>query len=209
MVCFRVPAVALAVALGWANSAAAGPMLTGSVRYDPGTRLYTYSYVLDDRAAAGPVSHVYVRVLDGFNGALAPADFAAPAPYGFGTYTGHSLIGHPDFVGGTFFGWTVGGAAPPVEVGVKGGFSFTTGFAPTTGRADNYYLWSTAATAPPGQLADGVQDVGYVVAPDFSRPATAPEPGSLAIAALGLVGVGLRAGWGRFRRAQASAARSE
>ena len=64
---FRVPAAALAVALAWAGAAAAGPMLTGTVRHDPVTGLYTYSYALDDRSAAGPVSHFYVRIMtDGY-----------------------------------------------------------------------------------------------------------------------------------------------
>jgi hypothetical protein len=190
-------AAALAAVLGWAGSATAGPMLSGSVSYDPGTHLYTYSYTLDDRTAADPVTHIYIRVLtDAFNPGLTPTNATTVPPYQFGTFTGQGLIGHPELPGGTFFGWTVGGDPPPVTAGLKDGFSFTTPYAPMTGGPPDFYLWSTGATDAPGGLANGVQEVGWVVAPDFAIAPT-PEPGSLALAVLGLMGVG--AGWARRR----------
>lgn len=204
----RLSALVLPLAAALAGPAAAGPMLTGSVAYDPRTGLYTYSYALDDRSAAAPVSHIFVRVLtDSYQDGLSPAGSTAPNPYAFGTFTGQGLIGHPEFPGGTFFGWTVGGNPPPLTAGVTTGFSFTTRYAPGTGTGgpDNYYLWSTAATDRLGGLAYGVQEVGHVVAPDYTKqpPVQTPEPANLALAGVGLAGLAV----GRGRRGRLGGSR--
>lgn len=192
---FRVRTLlaALAVVLAGEGVATAGPMLTGLYQYDPATRLYTYSYVLDDRAAAGPVTNFYVRVLtDGFNNSLAPAGSTTPAPYRFGTFTGQGgILGQMGFEGGTYFGWTPAGDWAAVGAGVKTGFSFTTPFGPTDSEAANYYLWSTPAGNGPGGLQKAVQEIGRVPAPNFAHPAGVPEPGTLALAGVGLGAVGL------------------
>ena len=185
-------AVLVAVLAG-EGAATAGPMLTGSYQYDPATQLYTYSYVLDDRAAAGPVTNFYIRVLtDGFNNSLAPAGSTTPAPYQFGTFTGQGgIVGQMGFEGGTSFGWEPAGNWSAVETGVKTGFSFTTAHGPTDSGAANYYLWSTAVSNGPGGMQNAVQEMGRVPAPNFAHPADAPEPGTLALAGVGLGAVGL------------------
>ena len=54
---------ALAV-LGSAGAAAAGPMLTGAVTYDPATQLYTYSYIAETRKPGG-LPHIDLLALPG------------------------------------------------------------------------------------------------------------------------------------------------
>src|SRR5262245_26681112 len=100
---FRLLAT-LAVALGWAGLAAADPMLTGRVTYDPATGLYTYSYTLDDRAAVAPIDQIYIRIATGVDDfTLAPVGHTGPAPFtDFTTYVGGGPAGYPS---GTMFGW--------------------------------------------------------------------------------------------------------
>jgi hypothetical protein len=193
---FRVLAATLVAALGWAGPAAAGPMLTGGVTYDPATRLYTYSYTLDDRAALAPIDQIYIRIASGvsdFN--LAPIGHTGPAPFtDFTTYVGGGPASYPS---GTMFGWNAYRDWDTLTRGVRTGFSFTTPHAPSAEAADNYSLFSTASTFPPHNLVDGHLEYGWVVAPDFNQALSALEPGALLLVSLGLASVGLRAGWRR------------
>jgi hypothetical protein len=173
---------ALSVALAWPMTAAAGPMLTGSVTYDRSSQLYTYSYALDDRPSPGPVDVVELRVAthvyDIFN--LNPVGHTAPAPF-TDFYTAEGGWNTAAFPGGTFYEWHAW--ARPGATGVYTGFSFTSRYGPAESGPDNYALFSSAVTGPPQYRPDGFVEYGRMVAPDL---AAAPEPGTLALAAVGL-----------------------
>jgi hypothetical protein len=194
----KVLAAALAVALGWSGTAEAGPMLTGTVTYDRSTQLYTYSYVLDDRAAPAPVDVVFIRVAthnyDVIH--LSPVSHTAPAPFSdFQLATAADVNGNEAvFASGTVYGWEAGSAAAapgsvvPPGAGVYGGFSFTSRYGPGTGDGSNYELFATSLYNAAHQY-DARVEVGRVVAPEL---ANAPEPGTLALAIAGSAVVGLR-----------------
>lgn len=177
--------LALLLFMTLAGAAEAG-FLTGTVAYNPATRLYTYSYTLDDRGAVAPIDQVYIRIATGCaDPSLAPQSHLEPAPYGFGTYDdADSLTG----IGETWFGWNASYSYEHLTSGLRS-FSFATTYSPAAGAADNYFLYSNAAQLS-GLSPDGILEVGRVVAPDFVH--REPEPGTLALAAAGLVAVGRR-----------------
>jgi hypothetical protein len=183
----RLLAATLAVAAVWPGAAHAGPMLTGQVTYDPAARLYTYAYTLDDRAAPAPVDLVSVRVathvydLSHRN----PVGYTAPAPF-TDFYTSEGGWDTAALAGGTFYNWDADRpvAGRPLTAGVHGGFSFTSRYGPGAGNAPDYILYSHALGGPP---VTGLE-IGRVVAPDLTHT---PEPGTMALAAIGLAAVGV------------------
>jgi hypothetical protein len=200
MCSFRLLTATLAAVLVWPAPAKAGLMLTGNVTYNSVTRLYTYSYTLDDRAALAPIDQIYIRVFTGYGygeTSISPVSHAGPAPFAdFATYGGD---GQDGFLGGTFFGWNASEVWATLTPGVRRGFSFATPYGPASDTANNYSLFSTASTYPPHNLRDGELQYGRVVAPDFGRALTTPEPASLLLVTVGTACVGLRAGWRRSR----------
>jgi hypothetical protein len=178
-------AVAVAVALGWAGTAAAGPMLTGAVTYDRATQLYTYSYTLDDRAAPSPIDIVSIRVATHVYDVsdLTPISYTVAAPFTL-FFTGQGGWDHPEFPGGTFYMWDAWWSRPNLSLGVHSGLSFTSRYGPGNGGVANYELYSRELDPVGTQV-----QIGLVVAPDLTH---APEPGTLAIVAVGLAAVGLR-----------------
>ena len=179
----RVLVATLAVAAGWPGAAHADPMLTGQVSYDPATRLYSYVYTLDDRAAPAPVDLVSVRIATHVYDLLHrnPVGFAAPAPF-TDFYTAEGGWDTAAFAGGTFYDWAADRSLAP---GVHGGLSVTSRYGPGASNAPDYILYSRALGGPP---VTGVE-IGSVVAPDLTH---APEPGTMALAVAGLVAVAAR-----------------
>jgi hypothetical protein len=159
--------------------------LTGSVSFSPSTRLYTYSYTLDDRAAPAPLDQIYVLIDPGqFDFSLKPLSQMQPASWG-GLF--NSVGGPVPGPVGTFFGWNENGDWRFFRAGRTDGFSFTTSLPPSRSTADNYFLFSTQAG---NRFPDSGGDisVGHTVAPDYGAGALqSPEPSGLALAGAGLV----------------------
>lgn len=160
----RARILALPLLIAIAGPADAG-FLTGTVAYEPATRLYTYSYILDDRGAVAPIDQIYIQVATGLDDPwFAPRSHQEPASYSFGTYDGTDSVTGIDE---TTFGWNAVYWYKQLSQGVRGGFSFTTTYSPTEKSADNYFLYSTAAAL--SRLSpDGILEVGLIVAPDFA-----------------------------------------
>jgi len=72
------------------------------------------------------------------------------------------------------------------------GFSFTTPFAPDTGSANNYFLWSNSYTGGPPLIGSGgIVEWGHIVAPNFvsAVPAAVPLPAAAWLFGSGLLGL--------------------
>ena len=185
--------------LAVSGRAEAGPLLSGSVLFDPANRLYTYSYTLDNPAAPAPVYEVSVLI----NSATADPSFphpvhTGPPAWNFFTAVSGGIADPPYNMFGTFWQWEgTGASASDLDAILH--FSFTTPRAPTTRAAHNYFPFS-------GQLANssadgnGILEYGHIVAPDFAlAPQAAPEPATLTMAWLGLAGMGWVALRKRYR----------
>ena len=169
---FNALAIALAVTFGWSGTAAAGPMLTGSVSYDRSVGLYTYTYTLDDRTTPADVDLVSIRiathVYDLFH--LNPVSGTGPSPFNyFDVAEGGGLV-EAEFASGTFYEWDAW-RARPVSPGVYSGLSFVSRYGPGIDDAANYVLYSHELYRADGR---GVVKYGRVVAPDMTNT---PEPG--------------------------------
>jgi hypothetical protein len=174
----------LACALLVLAGRAKADFLTGSVSFSPSTRLYTYSYTLDDRAAPAPLDLIYVLIDPGhLDFSVKPPNHTQPVSWGLGIWVGGPLHG----LFGTFFGWYENGDWQSYRADRTDGFSFTTSVPPTRSAADNYYLFSTqSAIRYPGRGGDFA--VGHVVAPDYgARALQSPEPSGLVLAGVGVV----------------------
>jgi hypothetical protein len=158
----------------------AGLILNGSVSFDPSTKLYTYSYTLDNRSGGGPINELSVLVDTAhINYSLVPPGHSEPAGWSFVTAVSGGIANPPYNEFGTFWQWdsNTGVAAG----GMLDGFSFTSALGPTNSQANNYFLFSNVLTGP---LFDGIVEYGHVVAPDFRDT---PEPGTWLLFTSGII----------------------
>ncbi|HXZ46145.1 MAG TPA: VPLPA-CTERM sorting domain-containing protein, partial [Pseudolabrys sp.] len=111
-----------------------------------------------------------------------------PAVWSFGGAVSGSSADSPLNEFGTFWQWYASQALP---VGSTiSGFSFTTPFAPVTGSANNYFLWSNSYTGGPSSIGNGgIVEWGHIVAPDLSAPAAVPVPTAAWLFGSGLLGL--------------------
>jgi PEP-CTERM motif len=191
-----VPLVAL---LAWAASALAGPILdASSVSYDPGTRLYTYTYSLNELAKSGGTGAFWLLVAPGSDQAgLAPLAQTSPPGWSFQSFW---MPGFPEAPGfepplppGVFWAWNAPVGTNPADLPDRLDFSFTTRSAPSASQGFNYLLWNLNP--------EGAPEFGHVPVPDL---AATPEPSALVLAGTAAAGWA----WSRWRsRRRDSAAR--
>ena len=136
--------------------------LLSSVTFDPSTNLFTYSYVVDNRAGTAAVNEVNVLVdSQHTNFDLAPNAQSGPAGWRFDTSVSGASPPEDEF--GTFWAWFN-------ENGIAAGaisapFSFVTARVQNTFLNNNFFLFSSAAASSPPN--DGIVAFGHVLAPDF------------------------------------------
>jgi hypothetical protein len=173
-------------ALSSLGGPARADLLTGTVSYDSQTHLYIYSYTLDNRAGPGAINELNILVAPGMtNYSLKPAALASPAGWQTGTSISGGIANPPYHEVGTFWYWL---SWSGLSVGdTQSGFRFASPFGPSTGTANNYFLFSdVVADSPP---YNGIVEYGHIVAPQIT-----PEPAThvllgLALAALALVSI--------------------
>jgi len=150
----------------------ADPILTGSVEYNPASKLYTYSYTLDDTGDKGPGYNANVIYIAGPSG-LSLVSHQEPNGW---------LFSYQSSVGD--FNWSDRTGDPPSDTKLTG-FTFTTASPPTlpTGPWPNYNLTYIPTYVAGGPVGDPLgRGNGIVVVPGV---ATAPEPRSLILCSLG------------------------
>lgn len=178
----------IAALLASASTSANAASLLGSVVFDAGSGLYTYSYTLDNTAGSTVTDDFAVLILP--NASLPRFDDFTTSTSPPGWAFAVSVGGLPS-VFGTFFEWgdfgpcqtaaTCSGVQPGASLS---GFSVTLPFEPTGSLADNYFIFLPFGTESQFQL-------GNVVAPDV---VATPLPPSLALFFGGLAFLGLLAG---------------
>jgi hypothetical protein len=163
-----------AIALASTEAAALGPSryLTGSVSFDSGTNLYTYSYTVDTAGSSDSVGEVAILV-DSLGYYTAPDPLPIPHSIPQGFYLVEAVSGsiedEPYNIAGTMYAWQALAAVDPVPAGgTLSGFSFSAPFPPAEGDGNNYFLYSYDARE--------IVDYGRVVAPDFLGRFIVPEP---------------------------------
>jgi hypothetical protein len=165
------------------TSANAASLLLGSVAFDAGSLLYTYSYTVDNSAGSSATDDFGVLIASGVEYPLFNDFAASTSPPGW-----HQVVsvGGPDSVFGTFFEWFNDGpclsasACTGVQPGEsQSGFSVTLPFAPSGSLADNYYIFLP--------FADNQFPLGNVVSPAVPTPL----PASLFMLLGGLAAFGL------------------
>jgi hypothetical protein len=186
----RLFPLACAVCLAYAPLARADGILTGSATFDPVSRLYTYSYTLQQ---TGPYTADAIWLFS-FTGGLsssatayAPKTYTMPAGWQFSWEVGDPVVGTPS----NALNWTWStpagqGVAPGID---QAGFSFATSLPPGTIR---FQLSQDLAdvSAGYGGIPDGS---GIVVGPSIT---TTSEPSTLALLFIGGLGLAWFA-WGR------------
>jgi hypothetical protein len=200
--------------LAFAGRGEAGPILSGSVSYNPATKLYTYRYVLDNRRGTSAINQLSILtdsspvfwppfppVLPSApiqpiwrHGAFQPVAHTDPSSWVFQVaHSGGSAL-PPVRESGTFWAWdSLDGRKPGA---VLQGFSFTTSIHPTAASANNYFLFSSSFVGGPGTNS-GIVEWGHVVAPDLAH---APEPATLVLVAWGVIGLCVLGSGGRRRQ---------
>ncbi len=188
--CLRLVAAASCALAG--VPAARADLLAGSVSYNPGNGLYTYSYTWNGQGGAA----LNIDLLMGAGGGATPHLVSVTSPSGW-QFGGSDLAEN-----GWHSGWSVISTSDTAALaGQKGvlvsGFSFTTAAAPrelTAGALDysaTFVPWSDARFAPPGQAGTNVigVDSGQVVVPDFgvtiASADPAPEPSAIVLGVIG------------------------
>lgn len=188
--CLRLVAAASCALAG--VPAARADLLAGSVSYNPGNGLYTYSYTWNGQGGATLDINLFV----GPGGGPVPHLASVTSPNGW-HFDGSALAED-----GWHSQWTVNSTTDAAALaGQKdvpvSGFSFTTAAAPralTAGAPDysaTFVPWSDARFAPPGQAGTNFigADSGQVVIPDFgvtiASADAAPEPSAIVLGVIG------------------------
>jgi hypothetical protein len=144
------------------------PILFGSVAaLTPGSGLYSYFYVVDNRRGQVAVNEVNILV-DSVNAnfKLTPKEHGDPSSWAFHVAVSGGSANPPLNEFGTFWQWFNENGVPAGTISAV--FSFITDRAPTLGLNNNYYLYSS--TLPPVPPLDGIVAYGHIVAPDFGVP---------------------------------------
>jgi hypothetical protein len=146
------------------------PILLGIVSsLTPGSGLYSYQYVVDNRRGQVNIQDVIILVDSvNENPSLAPNEHAEPQSWTF--EFGPGQVGNPPASeSGTFWYWS---SLQGVPVGtISPIFSFVTDRAPTLVVKNNFILYTTSLA--PGQ---GVIAYGHIIAPDFGVPFPPESP---------------------------------
>jgi len=162
-------------------------MLTGNVAFDSNTGLYTYHYTLDNTSGPGAIKELSVLV-DSSQARVSapPVSFASPTGWSSRQAVSGTSADSPLSEYGAFWQWWANQALPVGNT--MTGFSFTTPFAPVTGSANNYFLWSNSYTGGPSSIGNGgIVEWGHIVAPNFV--AAVPIPATLWLFGSGLMGL--------------------
>lgn len=164
-------------------------ILSGNVSFDSNTGLYTYSYALDNTSGPAAIKELSVLFDSSQNSVSAPPhSYATPGGWSFGEAVSGRSADSPLNEFGAFWQWYAGQALPIGST--MGGFSFTTSFAPVTGSANNYFLWSNSYTDGPSAIGNGgILEWGHIVAPNFSAPTAVPAPATVWLFGSGLMGL--------------------
>jgi len=165
----------------------AGSILSGSVSYDAVTKLYTYSYSLDNTNGPIGLNELGVRIhsTEQISG-LMPTSHTDPTSWAFYSATSGTVGDPPLNEFGTIWAWH--GWLPVGDS--QGGFSFSIPVGPTSSTSNNYFLYSGFYNGGP-PCCTSIVEYGHIVAPDLA----VPEPSSLM-----LIGTGLLTGIGIVRR---------
>src|SRR5262249_52414897 len=159
----------------------AGLILDGSVSFDASTKLYTYSYTLDNRSGGVPINELSVLVDSAhINYSFTPLGHSEPAGWSFVTAVSGGIANPPYNEVGTFWQWHSDTGVAAGEM--LDGFSFSTRLGPINSLANNYFLFSNVFTG--SALSDGIVEYGHVLAPDFRD---APEPGTWLLFTSGII----------------------
>lgn len=194
--------LALATLVWASTSKICGAILSGSVSFDSGSGLYTYNYSIANGFEVYPITGfpydiVELNILVNSASSASVPGPTAHTDAGWSFNSPITTAGSPANEFGRSWDWSgFSLGVPPYENGVpsntsKSGFSFTTDRAPSSGSGNNYFLYGlTIAGGFPVGSTGTIVEYGRVVAPDFLI--SAPEPSTLALLALGAVGLLLR-----------------
>jgi hypothetical protein len=166
-------------------------ILSGNVSLDSNTGLYTYSYTLDNTSGSAAIKELSILVDSSQARVNNPSlSFTTPSGWSMGAAVSGSSADAPLNEYGVFWQWFAGQALPTGST--LSGFSFITPFAPVTGSANNYFLWSNSYTGGPASIGSGgIVEWGHIVAPDFVMTASIPAAVVPLPAAAWLFGSGL------------------
>jgi hypothetical protein len=174
-------------------STKADTVLLGSVSFDPGTNLYTYSYTIDNTTGPAPIQYLMMQF-----SATAVPNTTITSPSGWGVSTSQRVnYGSPVLVSGDIVFWqsTSGLGTTDIAVGsVLGGFTITTSAAPLTTNQNNFVILGRPFTGGPEQYP-AVVTWGHVTGPT----SPVPEPSTLFLLGSGLAGLAARAKRSRRR----------
>lgn len=171
-------------------------VLTGEVRFDSQTSLYTYTYTLDTTLLNN--SNLGIGILHNIAGnhnSPQPVSHSEPnTDWQFVQSVGGLRDSGDLNINGTFWQW----ANVWRNAGDTGllTFSFSTERGVNTSTANNYFVFDGAATSGPPE-APGFFEIGHIVGPEFVNIPVPPveevsEPSSYALLALGLGLIALR-----------------